>query len=352
MAWQSHKNDKRGKSLGFSNMTVQSCEKLELLQRTRETQVDIIALIVEDILYDKDNPAQKTVRHPIPGIGHPISIYAPARRSQGRKEVPLWYLTYPNKCTGLVDKATGINVLAIPTRAHLTLLADPHPDKSCPSHHLYEKQLQLAIKRTASEEDVDCGRHGRLCVWRAAPAVSPNRARELATAGRLTRCLQLRPERATLSLKSRRLGLKARLADGLVWRTSSYSDNGHYFTLAASHFNASVYQIVYSNPLSLLYDPVYRVFLYKPLGHKRRYKETVRNTVWVKISSVANGGRGILIRGYNRLSQQAVHVGRLCAKKVVRPPGRSSARSQPSRPLFLGVGTCASARSSPPAGIF
>ncbi|KAJ7612801.1 hypothetical protein DFH06DRAFT_1147076 [Mycena polygramma] len=134
---------------------------------------------------------------------------------------------------------------------------------------------------------------------------------------------------------------KARLADGLVWRTSSYSDNGHYFTLAASHFNASVYQIVYSNPLSLLYGPVYRVFLYKPLGHKRRYKETVRNTVWVKISSVANGGRGILIRGYNRLSQQAVHVGRLCAKKVVRPPGRSSARSQPSRLLFLGVGTCA-----------
>ncbi|KAJ7662000.1 hypothetical protein DFH06DRAFT_1129164 [Mycena polygramma] len=86
---------------------------------------------------------------------------------------------------------------------------------------------------------------------------------------------------------------------------------------------------------------VYRVFLYKPLGHKRRYKETVRNTVWVKISSVANGGRGILIRGYNRLSQQAVHVGRLCAKKVVRPPGRSSARSQPSRLLFFGVGTCA-----------
>ncbi|KAJ6450141.1 hypothetical protein C8R47DRAFT_1230379 [Mycena vitilis] len=104
--------------------------------------------------------------HPTPGIPRPIPVYAPGRRSQDSKEEPFRYLTYPGNTpprirarnaqqTGLVDASTGLNVLAIPTRAHPSLPADPRPDTPRPPRRLFDKRAQLAVKRAASEEDGD-----------------------------------------------------------------------------------------------------------------------------------------------------------------------------------------------------
>ncbi|KAJ6514374.1 hypothetical protein C8R47DRAFT_1206737 [Mycena vitilis] len=111
-------------------------------------------------------PVKKTTGHPISGIPRPIPVYTPARRPPVKKEEPFRYFTYPKgdpprlrarnaQETGLVDADTGMEVLALPTRAHPTLPADPRPDTPRPPRRLYEQRPRLAIKRAASDPDLD-----------------------------------------------------------------------------------------------------------------------------------------------------------------------------------------------------
>ncbi|KAJ6517370.1 hypothetical protein C8R47DRAFT_1063059 [Mycena vitilis] len=111
-------------------------------------------------------PVKKTSGHPISGIPRPIPVYTPARRPPVKKEEPFRYFTYPKgdpprlrarnaQETGLVDADTGMEVLALPTRAHPTLPADPRPDTPRPPRRLYEQRPRLAIKRVASDPDLD-----------------------------------------------------------------------------------------------------------------------------------------------------------------------------------------------------